>query len=635
MIPLLRKELRALAPIGVLGMLLMSGDVFYRPLLERHDEASWTHISDYVQPGKGSSLALVLLVLATSAAYGAYPREHDEGTIHLLHALPLRRRTIFAAKVTAGWLALLAAVLALFVTDGLQSSLSSQSISGGQWQAGLALRLALLQATYCVIVYGHALLASVLRLFGLIPYALLLVLIGLVEELYAPAAWIDPGELLVTRYHGRALVMPWGALAAHLTVATLAYGAAYLAWAGPAEQARRTLERLRQSVAAKVALGCGGAAFVGLLALVALGLLIGGGLPSDDAADDEVVSFETVERQTERYVFSYPAGLAARAEPLMEVADGLHEALRVRLGAEAGPMLLADLSDTSREHLGIAAWTHVRVGLVAERDPVRLRRTFAHETAHAFQHWMSDGRQGQHASAARFFAEGSAEHLSFVLVPGEEELARSRRIAAATWTRHRMRFEDLADDRRLRERFDPLLVYPLGELWTEALTLTHGEGAVGEVLRTLGRGETRRGLAPRALWADTLRRAGFDLEAVDAAFAREVAALVERDREAIEAIPRLGGGVTESEGASVGVTAVLDREPPPAARFVVRLRAGPESGDTEVLSVVGAPSAEDPRRVLFRIHRALLPAARFQLLFSVQLDEQGWPFSETWQWATR
>ena len=84
MIALYRKELRALAPFALLGMLLMSGDMFVRPLTERHDESSWVDIASYIEPTSESSSAWIWMVLAASVAYAAYPREHDEGTIRFL-----------------------------------------------------------------------------------------------------------------------------------------------------------------------------------------------------------------------------------------------------------------------------------------------------------------------------------------------------------------------------------------------------------------------------------------------------------------------------------------------------------------------------------------------------------------------
>lgn len=630
---LLRKELRALAPIALLGVLVMSGDLLYRPFTQRHDESSWTDIANYIEPGGNGGLGWVLLLLAVSVAYAAYPREHDEGTIALLHALPIRRSTIYLAKVGAGLLTLFAMVAALFLTDALQSNVIATSLEGGQWRFELALQLSLLQLAVCIVVYGHALLASVLRLFGLIPYAVFLLLANTLEDLAPPLMWANPIELLAARYDGRALVFPWAGLSAQLAIAALAYGLAYLAWAGPAARIGAAFQRLRASMIGKAAFGCASVLTVAFVALIA-GMFLMTGLPGDDSNESATPSLETTEVRTERYLLTVPSALSARAEPLIDDADRLHEAVRARLGAEVGPELVADLTDTSTEHLGIAAWTTLRVGLAVERDPVRLKRTFTHETAHAFQHRITDGRHRLAPSATRFFAEGSAEHLAFGVVPDDEALARARIIAAATWRRHRMRFDDLADDTRLRARFDPMLVYPLGELWTAALVETYGDEALGDLLRAMGRSDAPKDLTPRAYWEDALRAGGYDLETVLAAFERRIATIAEDEREAIERLPRIGGGVRERAGARLVLEAVLDRDPPPGARSMVRVRSGPDARDTETFGVEGQPDPADPRRVTFRILSALLPSSRFQVLFSVLPEGSEWAFSESWQWAS-
>ena len=319
---------------------------------------------------------------------------------------------------------------------------------------------------------------------------------------------------------------------------------------------------------------------------------------------------------------------------LIDRADAIHEEVRRRLGADRGPRLTADLTEVSGEHLGIASWTHVRVGVVTEPDALRLRRTFAHETTHAFQHRLSDRRQGDNARATRFFGEGSAEHVAHRIVPDEAVLSRSRLVAVAAWERHGIRFDALSDDQRLRARFDTTLAYSLGELWTAALVDACGEAAIGDVLRAMGRADAPRGLAPRPFWEDTLHAAGCDLEVVDAAFARRVEAELERQRSAVDALPRIGGGVAGVDGGTLRVVALLDRDSEPGWRHFVSIRRGPDASDTETFAVRGRVDPDDPRRVVFRLSRALMPAARFQMLFSVETEPGAWPWSETWQWVT-
>lgn len=629
---LYRKELRTLWPFLILNFLLMSGDLLYRPFTERLDEQTWESIASYLQPGEASGFAWILIALAVSIAFSAFPREHDEKTIQLLYALPVRPGFIFAAKVAAGLTMLWVGVLMLLCTDAVLSTWDTQSFTGSHWRADLALTHVALQMTFCFIAYAHGLLASVLRLFGLLPYVLLLVVASILEGIYPPAAWIDPRELLTARYEGTELVVSWTPWIAHVAVATVALATAYLAWMGPADSIGTGLAKARASVFGKLAAGCG-TAFIGVLLLV-LALLVrevdlGDEIGAEPSEDIETPGFETAMRETERYRFTYPVSHEARALTLIEGADALHAAVQARLGAERGPRLLADLTEVSGEHLGIASWTHLRVGLAGERDLVRLRHTFTHETVHAFQHRLSDRRQASH-----FFAEGSAEHIAYLVAPNAPAHRQARVVAAASWERLRVRGEDLRDEDRLRARFDPTLVYSLGERWTAALVSVCGDRAVGDALRAMGREGAPRDLGPRAFWEDTLRASECDIEAVDAAFSTLMVDEVRALSEEISRLPRLGGGVVGRDGAAVLIVALLDRDPDPAWTFLVRIRADADSEDTEVVGVRGRVDPDDPRRVVFRVSRALIPARRFQLLLSVMSDPRGWPFSEPWQWAS-
>lgn len=625
MIALYLKELRALAPFAVLCS-LMSADVFQRPFTERLDEQTWVGIAPYVA-GSDSALGYVLAILTTFVAYAAFPREHDDRTIEFLYSLPIRRVQIFAAKVAAGVTIVWLGLGCLVLTDGLQSSLNPQSLSGGQWRLDLALTFAAIQALFCAIIYAHALLASVFRLFGVIPYVLALFVIAIVDDAFPPLAVADPVAMLTVQYEGRSLVIPWEPMIGHGVVAIGALGLAYAAWMGPADRISRVLEGAKESAVSKGLVGCGAALGILFLGIMGVGLMLG---LEDESGETDLGVYETAEHPTERYLFTYPTSHRERALTLIDASDAIHAQIQAQLGADPGPRLIADLTEVSGEHLGIAAWTHVRVGIVAEPDPIRLRRTFAHETAHAFQHRLTDRRQGD-SNATRFFAEGSAEYLAFVVVPGDE-LSHARMIAAAQWERHRMSVDDLIDDDRLRARYDTALVYSLGELWTAALVETCGARAIGDVLRALGREGAPRDLGPRALWDDTLRAAGCDLSTVHGAFARTLRDIGDRERATIDALPRVGGAVSGRVDDDVRIVAELDRDPGPRWKYIVRIRRGPESSDTEVFGVEGF--LDGSRRVVFRVPNVLVPARRFQIMFSIQTAPHSWTWSETWQWAS-
>jgi len=637
-IALYRKELRSLAPFLFLSFLLMAGDLLYRPFTERLDELRWETVASYLRPGEGADFAWILMILSVCLAYSAFPREHEDRTIHFLHALPVRRPSIFVAKVLAGLTIVAIAIAMLLVSDAAQSLWNVQSFDGGHWHAGLALTHVVMQLALCSIAYAHGLLASVLRLFGLLPYVLVLVVASILADVFPGAAWISPAELLVTRYDGGELVIAWTAWAVHAAIALVALTAAYGAWMGPADRIGEGLDRAKASALGKVGFGCaGGLTFIGLIVLLVVVSEVDVG--HDDPIEPggrtvETPSLENRSRTTDHYRFTYPVSHEARAVALIERADGIHRAVQDELGADAGPVLLADLTEVSGEHLGIASWTHLRVGVVGETDPARLRHTFAHETVHAFQHRLTDLRQGSAARATGAFAEGSAEHVAQRVAPAPDALRQARVVAAASWSRLDMRSDVLLDVRALRRRYDTTLTYSLGERWTEALVRSCGEGAVGDVLRAMGRDGAPDDLEPRAFWQDTLRAAGCDLESVDDAFATLMDDEADALAESIEELPRLGGGVSGRDGAAVRVVALLDREVDPSMRFFVRLRADEDADDTEAVLVRGRLDPDDPRRVVYRVSRARIPSRRFQLQLCVLDEPRGWPFCEVWQWAS-
>lgn len=632
------KELRSLWPFLFLTGLLMSGDLLTRPLTERLDEQTWEGIASYVRAGEDGSFGWILALLAGFVAYAAFPREHDERTIHYLYALPVRRPWVFVAKVAAGLTILWTGVLMLLATDTLQSVWNPQSFEGGHWRADLALANVGLQLAFCSLAYAHGLLASVFRLFGVLPYALVLLVAAIFEDVYPPAAWIDPSELLTARYEGTTLVIAWVPWIAHLFVAAVAMAMAYAAWMGPAESIGQGLAKAQASLVGKLAFGCGTMALgVGVLVLAAVvsQMDVGGAsVPVDEDRVVETPSLATHRRTTAHYELTWPVSHEARALALIADVDPIHQAIQRELGADAGPVLVADLTEVSSEHLGISSWTHIRVGLVGETDPIRLRHTFAHETVHAFQHRLSDERQGDARRAAFFFGEGSAEEIAYRVAPNEPAHRQARVVAAASWTRLRMTSDDLLDADRLRARFDTSLVYSLGERWASALTRACGEHAIGDALRAMAREGAPRDLGPRAFWQDTLRASDCDLASVDAVFAM----LMEEDATelaaAIDALPRLGGGVVGRDGGAVQMVSLLDRDPPAGALFFVRLRADPKAEDTETVGARGQLDPTNPRRVTYRVPGALVPARRFQLQHCVLDDPRGWPFCETWQWAS-
>lgn len=642
------KELRTLAPMLALGVFLVSGDFLTRPFTERLDEATYSSVAS-IDPGEGGFIGFIQLLLGFFVAYAAFPREHDERTIELLYALPVTRPRIFLGKALAGLSVLVAIGVLGQVTNVLLVWPNPASFEGTQVTFGLAARVALLHSMTAAVGYGHGLLASFFRRFGALPYVFLGYAITVVVELVPALEAIDPLRLSRTEYVGSTLLVPLGPALGHLAVAGLAAALAYALWMG-------NFERLAGAIAQRTALTT--LAFGCLTALAVLGGLVvmvffavreyGDTPPPDPDAVPEPtgIAFGTATARTAHYHFVYPENLESSALALVARSDRILEAAAQTLGAERVPDITVDLAEESSHHEGIAASARIRMGLSGQRT-WRLAHVLAHESTHVLENAESDLHLVEHGGTMRFFLEGSAEWVAFEVCEGEalaltseaerreerELRAASRVVAAASAERHHVRFEEMLDDARFRARLDTTLAYPLGETLTEAIARGCGEAAVGDLVRSFARSEAPQDATGEALLRDALGADGCDLERVLSAWDALVAETLERERGRIDAIPRMRGGLVSATPAVLLIEATLDRAPLPVETYYLRYRQGERASDVEVRGVAGEiVEGSEPRRVRFTLPRIEAPSGpRFEILFSLEVDERAFPYSEAWQ----
>lgn len=629
---LVAKELRALVPMMILCFLVISGDLLFRPFTERLDEASWQSISS-IESGDGGGMAFMFALLAFFVAYAAFPREHDEGTIAYLGSLPVTPARIFAAKVGAGLLVLIAFPMIGQLTNWILQLPNPQSFSGNQFRAEVAITAGALQAIFASIVYGHALLASSLRRFGLLPYALAVWVLVALEEIAPELAWVSPASICRFEYEGTRLTIPWLPIVVHSIVSAIAIALAYFAWMGPFDRLRELAAPKKEgrSLPATLALGCA----TSIIGVLVFALLIFVSLREAERGvldpPSEGVSWQTAEVRSARYAFVYPTNLRGRATRLAGAADAILERVIAVTGAEDPGLITVDLAESSGHHEGIAAGTRIRMGLLQD-DENRLRHVLAHESTHVIQGRESDRRLADHGAITRFFVEGSAEWVAYEVVSDlEDERRQSRIVAAASWSRHELDLEDVLDDARLRERYDTTLVYSLGETWADAIASACGRAAIGGVIRAIGRADAPDDPGALGIWQDALQHAGCSEAAVRLRWERAMRDLVESERDAIAAIPRAGAGVVGAGGERTVIVAELDRPAPPGAEWWVRVRRDRAASDTEVRGARGA--LEDAVHVRFELARELT-YPRFDLEVCMIPEGGNWPFCEPWQSAT-
>ncbi|MGI5862295.1 MAG: ABC transporter permease subunit [Myxococcales bacterium] len=633
MIPLLRKELRALLPWALLALCVMAlSDLVYMPLTARFDEIAWTSWNEDLLPGKGGGHAGVLLVLGLMLSYSLFPREHDDGTIALLHALPVSRRTIFLAKSAAAFLVLATAIVSGHVVGWLLQLPNTQSFTGEQFRLSVAAGVAGLEISVAAIVLAHGLLASFLRKFGLVAYlALAWLVTTLGEEPGSPLALLDWSKLLALEYQGRDLVIPWRELALHLGIGALAWALAFALWSGAAERFTQVYLSASSRLPGKIALAIGTLALFG----------VGAGFAISTFEREEYGSVRFVEvaparASTEHFQFTYFVGEREPALRLVAEAEEHFRAVQQALGMDSGPKRVeVDLTGASRGTAGTAVLQRVRVHL--GDAPESVRHTFRHELAHVFSFEASNRALVEKMPSSRFFSEGLAERVAFELGGDPEALRASRRAAAAAWKRYRISFEQLCDEKELERRYDRNHVYALGEVFVAALVESAGRDAPLRLLDALGREDAPKDLEADELWRDTFQAAGLDLEAAIAAWEKMLETLYESDQPFFDALPRLGGGVC---GITDDDEVLLFARPDRPSPFVVedyrlRVRSGPGEDDEALVTYrpAGTSDGEECAGVVFYVPRDALRGRRFELQFGLQLAPSTWPLYEPWQSA--
>jgi ABC-type transport system involved in multi-copper enzyme maturation permease subunit len=649
MIALYRKELRSLLPMLALSTFLVSGDLISRPITERLDEDTFSDVAG-LAAGEGTFLGFILWILAFMVAYASLPREHDEGTIEFLYALPITRRSIFFGKALAGLTVLWVTSAIGQITNYLLVSWNPSTFEGHQFDLRLAATAVLLHGLVATAAYAHGLFASFFRRFGLLPYAFLGYGVAVISEIEPSLGWINPLRVSRFEYVGSTLVVPWALALGHLAVSGVVGLVAYALWMGSFERLRDAFAK--RSLALSVGFGCATAfaAFVGFLVSGFLVFREYGDNPPQDptvAREAEGVTFNTSEARTEHYVFVYPENFHAQAFELITRADRVLEAASASYGARAIPSITVDVAEVSGHHEGIAAGARIRMGLV-DQESWRLVHVLAHESTHVLQSQESEMHLADHGATTRFFIEGTAEWNAFevctgpstVMTPAElvnetELRASSRVVATASWERHHIRLEDTFDNARFVARWDTALAYPLGETFGEAISRACGDDAVGDLARAFARPNAPQDATGEVLYRDALASIGCDLESVGTAWDTLLIETAATERARIDAIPRMSGGVVSITDESIVVEGTLDRAPLSYERYGLRLRADDQTPDTEVRSVPGViVEGSSPRRVRFDVPRSSVSGPRFEMLFSIVVDERAFPFSEAWQGAS-
>jgi len=501
---LVRKELLQLVPIAYLWLAVYGISYIVQVFTERLDEQTfggWCSEHCSLTPSYAVTIVIMLITLVT--AYSLFPREHDDSTVDFLRALPVSRRAIFIAKFLAALILLVGLNFLGYGTDYLLLKLNPQTISG-RFYPDVWANLLLRDCLFAFVILSHGILLSWFRTLGLIFYGIYFLLLMLFESSVGSAGVISVFQFMTNEFHGSTLILNYKAIGVHLAVAVVFLFLAYQLWnrsdsARTGGKVHKRSTRIWQSLGSVVAF---------LIIVVTILGMIDSGTGGRTSTDLEVAS-------TEHFRFVFDRKRVKTAAYMLEHAEDDFEKLGSILGVETLPHIRVDLSAESEHAAGLAKWKKIQMDLDAFRNDVSQRRVLIHEAAHVMQAVESDRAFSSNFSSTRFFIEGMAQYVSFLVVPETERRDANWILASVAWKRQHIEFNDLIDEASFSERFDPELHYSLGDLWTAALVDTCGIEVLGDILRAAGRDKAPFDLPGMIFWRDTMREVNCELDTVN------------------------------------------------------------------------------------------------------------------------
>lgn len=601
MLGLLRKELRSIRPfIGLVlaiiafGVLqeLFAGLPNAQPLAQAY--------GDYVALGHEGTT--VTFILTFALASGLLVREYDEGTMEFLDSLPVSRSRVFAVKVAMALLVLALLVVLDVGTGALLHALSRNSLDRSFHVPLLATAIALRMCQLFVLL-SLGLALSFLRRFGWLVLGLLFWGYILLRERLPAIALLDLFAIGEAHFEGDRWTVPRRPLAVQMSLAVVLMAIAYGMFLGLGDRLMRGFQRLTQTRVGNACLLAGGfmmAMVCGALVVRFMQTQYADYEPDENGVTIVYPSWTTSRARSQHYEFIYPTNLSGRARELIDDADSVHDKVSAFLGADAGGTIVVDATSYLPRHAGVAFWDKIRLDLSTTDHIGTLRSILGHETTHVFLERLSDTRLSDKMNSTRFFHEGVASYVEYRLFDPEQSIDTLRSVAAVMRSRDEVDFAEMVDSGLLSARRDTNLVYPLGELFVEAVVERYGEPAVGKIVRALVREDAPEGLAGLELWRDVFQACAFNLDEVVDEFFAKLDAAVDQHAELINGLPRLRG-LFDADIYYVYVT--VQWEPIEGWRPICRFRQSEDTSDR--LYLIG----ESDDGELFYLDRSSFPAS--------------------------
>ena len=623
-----RKEVRQLLPLVVALLLITAMVETGEWLLDPPDVTDRASSSWLLSATPG--IGWVFAVLGLVTAYNLVASEREQGTFTFLFALPIRRRTLFLLKYAVGVVVLILAQLLSAIPDLLQELLNGDSIARRQldpfWMAVEIVGL----CAFTSIAVAYGLLLAYFGRWGW----LLLLMYGLLTNLgktAVPALGIVTFEApFAVEHFGSRPLIPWSAWAVHGAMAAGALLVATRLWSGTGtERETRAVGPRPGSRIGRVVVWGG----LGLAILVSglLGVFQVVDSGTEERTEDEAGAQAQTRRTlaTEHFHFTYHVADEPKALALARQADSVYQAVRDFLGANDIPTIIADLTDVSPEHEGIAGRQRLRMDLSAERPGSHYNYVLHHEVTHVFSEAIVGEVGDRRMTNLRFFSEGLAEFASFELLALTDIRQDGRLQAARARRQFGIGLGELAAPAAFLERHDEYLFYCMGEAWVAALVEVCGKGAPTGVLRAASERDLPQEIGGIPLLRELLARQRCSYDHVQTVFEKRLG----EDASAAARLPyataRVLGG--EADG-QVAFEVAVEAPSPGQWPVLLIIRDGPDSQTLEQRFGTATVEVGKPQRVRVSLDR--VQGHRFQFRVGVRPRPDARPFFTRWRFTS-
>lgn len=601
----------ALLALEVLGLL----DSFWS---HSPDTIIWSDLSVLLDRNLADMAGTLYFLIGMVAAYMMLSHEGKQQTLQFLWSLPVKRWHIFAVKLITAMAAMTGMILLGHLALLWVNSFSVGSITSGQFSWSLWWREIGALTGVTAIGLGYGAMVASFRVVGILTFIAAWSAVIVLASMDTSFQYLNVMSLLDLEFRGSEILLNAKTWRVHSTVAVICTVFALYRWTrdgrAPAQHSRASRVGVR--------IGTGLSVIVVLVLIIAYRItqIVPGLL--DDGSDLPELALQSSD--TQYYEISYYGADAEQARVLLNEADRYAEQIMQLLNFETSERTLADLTDSSTDHLGIAGWKKLRMKRSALYDDDLRAHVFVHESAHVLAAAASDRRLSDHYPYSLFFIEGLAEWVSFELLDLEDERHSLRLLSALAWHHMDLRFDDILYSGAFRNQFDNNLIYALGEAWVSTLAEVCGQAAPGAALKAMARPDAPQRVQGSTFWRDTLQAGSCDLGTVNSRFEL----LMRSYEEQIVGVPELTGAIsTLNERLVVSLTlGASDVED--AYNVFVRVRDSASASPQSVIS----ESAElfEGETVEVELPLRMISGQRFQYQIGLEFLPGERPFFSRW-----